>query len=181
MARKSDQQVERSREWLCKSLLSLMKEKPYSEITILEIAQRADLNRRTFYRHFKSKDEILSYQVQQLADQYDKSLVRDYQLPTEEVARAFLTICQENREFCGLLRKHRLMPLFLDQLNDIFVEFHRKYHTESMSYQSKDEPYAIAFFVGGFWNIVNYWLSEEQGLPVDELVKLICSFLPPYI
>ena len=56
---KTDAQARRSREWLLEALISLMGEKDYGQITISELAKRADLDRRTFYRHYGSKDQII--------------------------------------------------------------------------------------------------------------------------
>lgn len=51
--------AQQSKSWLTHSLLELMKEKSFSDITITEIAEKAQLDRRTFYRHFQSKKDIL--------------------------------------------------------------------------------------------------------------------------
>ena len=50
----------RSRQWLTAALWALMQEKPFARITISEIAERAQLSRRTFYRNFSSKEELLA-------------------------------------------------------------------------------------------------------------------------
>ena len=49
----------RSEEGIVHSLLALMKEKNYQEITIEEITDGARLVRRTFYRIFSSKQQVL--------------------------------------------------------------------------------------------------------------------------
>nr|WP_319487342.1 IS3 family transposase [uncultured Caproiciproducens sp.] len=54
----------RSKEWLTKALLELMKNKPFQEISISEIAEKADLSRRTFYRSFSSKEEVICFHLQ---------------------------------------------------------------------------------------------------------------------
>ena len=41
------------------ALLSLMTEKPFEKITITDIVNRADINRGTFYAHYRSTDEVL--------------------------------------------------------------------------------------------------------------------------
>lgn len=54
----------RSKEWLANALLELMKNKPFREISISEIAEKADLSRRTFYRSFSSKEEVICFHLQ---------------------------------------------------------------------------------------------------------------------
>ncbi|SFM22308.1 transcriptional regulator, TetR family [Paenibacillus sp. 1_12] len=49
----------RSQEWIQIALFQLMQKKPYSQISIKEITDRAGLARQTFYRNFQDKDEIL--------------------------------------------------------------------------------------------------------------------------
>ncbi len=51
-----------SRKMLVEALLALMQEKPYQDISICELTERATLSRRTFYRLFDAIDEILLYQ-----------------------------------------------------------------------------------------------------------------------
>ena len=41
------------------ALLSLMAEKPFDKITITDIVNRADINRGTFYAHYKNTTEVL--------------------------------------------------------------------------------------------------------------------------
>jgi len=40
--------------------MSLVREKPYDEIVVKEILNRANVGRSTFYTHFKDKDELLA-------------------------------------------------------------------------------------------------------------------------
>ena len=48
------------------ALLELMNEKPYNQISISELSDKADLSRRTFYRLFNSMDEILLFHIHSL-------------------------------------------------------------------------------------------------------------------
>lgn len=41
------------------ALLSLMKKKPYQNITVQELSDTAQYDRRTYYRYFNSKEDIL--------------------------------------------------------------------------------------------------------------------------
>lgn len=52
--------AEQSKQKMVQALLTIMEQYDYKEITITQIAQEAQLSRKTFYRLFSSKDEILS-------------------------------------------------------------------------------------------------------------------------
>ena len=51
----------RTKLWIINSLLDLLKRKEYASITINMIADNAQLGRRTFYRHFDTKDDAMKY------------------------------------------------------------------------------------------------------------------------
>ena len=51
----------RSRTKIAEALLGLMEKYPYNEITVKQIILETDLVRKTFYRNFSSKDEVLRY------------------------------------------------------------------------------------------------------------------------
>ncbi|MFT8977736.1 helix-turn-helix domain-containing protein, partial [Liquorilactobacillus nagelii] len=53
--------AEQSRAWLTEALFVLLQQENYNEITVKKIAEQAQLSRRTFYRSFKNKDELLNY------------------------------------------------------------------------------------------------------------------------
>ena len=47
--------------YMCSALLELMLEKDYAKISIGEIAKKAGVDRSSYYRHFKSKEDIISF------------------------------------------------------------------------------------------------------------------------
>ncbi|WP_143803627.1 TetR/AcrR family transcriptional regulator, partial [Oenococcus oeni] len=58
--------VEQSKQWLSEALIELMKTKDYQDISITEIAQKAELSRKTFYHSFKNKEAVINYLCDQL-------------------------------------------------------------------------------------------------------------------
>ena len=66
MARQLDRRVQRTRKMLRESLMSLILEEGYDDISILDITEKANLGRATFYLHFKDKDELLLEVMDQL-------------------------------------------------------------------------------------------------------------------
>ena len=55
-----------SKQMLLNALLELMEKKAYSSISIKELAECAGLDRKTFYRNFDSKEEVLYLRLQEM-------------------------------------------------------------------------------------------------------------------
>jgi AcrR family transcriptional regulator len=54
-----DRRIKKTIGLLHEALGSLIREKPYDEIVVQEILDRANVGRSTFYMHFRDKDELL--------------------------------------------------------------------------------------------------------------------------
>lgn len=48
-----------SQKWIIQALLDLMQIMNYDKISVSEICRKAQLDRRTFYRNFDSKNDVL--------------------------------------------------------------------------------------------------------------------------
>ncbi len=75
--KKVDPRVKRTRHLLQQAFWELMHEKGFSAISIQDIAERATLNRATFYSHFEDKYQLLDSIVQ---EQFQQMVTKDLPL-----------------------------------------------------------------------------------------------------
>jgi AcrR family transcriptional regulator len=61
-----DRRVRRTRELLRGALISLILEKGYERVTVQDIIDRADVGRSTFYAHFRDKEDLLVFGLEEL-------------------------------------------------------------------------------------------------------------------
>ena len=66
-----DRRVKKTKRQLRQALMHLMTEKPSRSISVRELADRADINRGTFYIHYKDVGDLL----QQLEDEMAERLI----------------------------------------------------------------------------------------------------------
>jgi AcrR family transcriptional regulator len=62
---KLDPRVRRTRELLVRAFNELIAEKGQAGLTVQEIAERATINRATFYAHFKDQYELFDYAIRE--------------------------------------------------------------------------------------------------------------------
>src|SRR5512145_1813977 len=72
---KVDRRVRRTKDMLRGALLALIKEKGYERITVQEIIDRADVGRSTFYAHFRDKEDLLVYGLEELREPFGSTPV----------------------------------------------------------------------------------------------------------
>lgn len=70
MARKDDRRILRTRKLLRESLLQLILEDGYDNISIQDVTDKADLGRATFYLHYREKDDLLTDLLQQQLEDF---------------------------------------------------------------------------------------------------------------
>ncbi|HEY4285001.1 MAG TPA: TetR/AcrR family transcriptional regulator [Chthoniobacterales bacterium] len=58
LPKKEDRRVRRTRDRLGDALVELLVEKPFDDITVQEVLDRARVSRSTFYTHFKDKNDL---------------------------------------------------------------------------------------------------------------------------
>ncbi|MCM3674815.1 TetR/AcrR family transcriptional regulator [Peribacillus simplex] len=76
-----DRRIRKSKMALKESLISLMQNKDFREISITDIVELADLNRGTFYKHYQYKEELL----EEVMEDVIADLIISYREPYKNV------------------------------------------------------------------------------------------------
>ena len=79
----------KTRKWIIDALFALLKRRDYRDITINQIVNQAGLGRRTFYRYFKSKDEVMEYTTKLLMNDFAAKIIANSADTLETVARSY--------------------------------------------------------------------------------------------
>jgi len=159
---------------MLKVLLRLMAEESFTDITIQQITDHADLSRRTFYRNFSTKEELLGFYFSDLSRQYIDLLKKEKDLSLPSITRVFFQFWSGHMDLLTLLRSQNLMPLVLDQLNHYIFEVYSEIKGEREEYADPDDRrLALAFSVGGFWNLLSTWLKTDMQKGPEDLEKII--------
>jgi AcrR family transcriptional regulator len=73
---KIDKRILQTRDALGDALVALIREKPFDEITVQEILDRAGVGRSTFYTHYRDKDDLFLSDVEDFFEMASTALTR---------------------------------------------------------------------------------------------------------
>lgn len=165
-----------SKEWIMESLLKLLSEKPYSEITITEIATTAQLARRTFYRNFHSKQDILDFYIQKLFGEYVRLLKEEKVLKMHAVARVYFVFWYKHLDFLSLMEQNNLLFMLLQKYNQYLPIIHKEL-MENEYGDNNTLEYILAYSAGGFLNMLIKWVHEGAKKTPTEMAELTTLIL----
>ena len=167
----------RSRKEITEALLKLMDLYPYNEISVKQIILETDLARRTFYRNYESKEDVLDSVITDKITEYAEELALNPESPLDVI----FSFCEKNRSFLLLLHKNGLLYLLLLKLNTMIPMFNQvtdKSNSMFAQVVGDLEPdYLIAFNVGAIWNVIFKWVDRGMKDSADEIKRTIKEYL----
>ena len=170
--------AEQSRKWLAQSLFDLMKEQHYSDITITAIAENAQLSRRTFYRNFSSREEVIIYSCTQICEEYIQYLDRDIRYSVHHIIEVYFTFWLGHMDFLTRLAGNNLLCHLINVSNQYWLQVYerfRKLWGEECS--DRELEYCLLFNMGGLWNILIKWIYSEERENPGEMERMVSKSL----
>lgn len=166
---KSDQ----SKQWIEEALLKLMHTDNYHEITIQEITDHAGLTRRTFYRNYSSKDEILKGCFYRIWQEYMSLIKLQTDLSLPNISKVFFSLMLKHMDFLSLVNRHQLIPLFLTDINELLPLAFDEFKGDAMPFSKESIQYALTFSIGGFMRILVMWLNDSEPKSPEKMAAII--------
>jgi AcrR family transcriptional regulator len=167
--------AERSKKWLCDSLLELLQEKPYNSITITEICDKAGLVRKTFYRHFASKESILVAVIDYRFEEF-YSYIHDQNIGPDQMPLAYFNYWEQHKLFLQILIQNQLFSLLYDQYI-LYLEAIEHIVGSKREYQSElEKEYMRTMLAGGLWSILKKWINRGCSESTEEMARMTHVF-----
>jgi AcrR family transcriptional regulator len=157
------------------SFLSLLETKKLPQITVTEICKQADINRGTFYLHYKDPYELFEVMQNEFNQEIMESLQEgDSPCTTEESMINLLNIIRDKKTMYKILISETGKNDFLSQ---VLLEDHVQRNGEE---PNRKEPctmdYSFTYMVHGSIGVINQWL-ELNGKESPQTIAHIISSL----
>lgn len=179
-----DPRVRRTRELLTTAFADLVSERGFAAVTVQDVAERAGINRATFYAHYDDKFALF--------DQMVRSVFRaelERRLPAAErfdldalplLVRVVLDALVQIHEHCGP-RGVNSAPPIEGLVQDEVQQYIRAWLDAFAGARKRRVSAATAALVvsSGIIGAGVAWSRTAKRAPVDRLVREICELLVP--
>jgi AcrR family transcriptional regulator len=177
--KRQDPRIKRTRHLLQQAMMDLMMEKSFQVITVQDIAERATVNRATFYAHFEDKYALLEYTMREMFRQrLHSQLPEDSLFSPENMTKLLLMVCMSVSE----VNRHcpmplgQLEPLMEKQIKEELYEILHRWLVALPADTSPKRPTPEQAAMVTSWAIYGaamQWSQQGQTQPMEEFVQQV--------
>ena len=172
MAKAEYRSAIRSRRLINDALADLLLEKPLEKITVTDIVNRAQINRGTFYAHYKDVPDVVNHLVQNTFSSIAGAL-SEQSLPLADIPRTLLKqvqkILEEDLDFFRKIMTSGAAAVMQDQLVSIVMDYMLD-HRDAFYYGSPEHyEVMIRFCSGGLSKLYRDWFEGKIPCSLNEL------------
>ena len=178
-----DLRVRRTHKLLWEALMTELSQRPFEEITVKEICERAMVHRSTFYKHYEDKYALLEQGMRQMYDALVAEVVHappsafSTDHPPPYFVRVFEHVA-EHQQFYKLMLCGEGIGRFQKLVKEYIAEqASAKVRELTPANQHFAVPPAmhVQFFVGAVLSLLAWWLENEMPLSPHHMAQYLLS------
>ncbi len=186
-----DRRQRKTREAIFDAFSELLMRNSYSQITVQDIIDRADVGRTTFYAHFPTKDDLLR---EMCAEMFGHVFS---EAPEAELTHDFSTASDDPKSIVTHILYHlwehgRIMIVLLTcESGELFQRYFNEYFNElvtlhilSGNMQKNSvlpEDFLRNHIAGSFVGLVRWWLKNDMKQSPEEIAEYFMAVIRPVV
>ncbi|MBQ1333640.1 MAG: TetR/AcrR family transcriptional regulator [Lachnospiraceae bacterium] len=176
-AKKIDRRVVKTKKAIHNAFAKLLTEKELNDITISDIAELADINRKTFYNYYAGiyevVDEIEDGIVQTLRDALDGADIREALKNPYLFFNKLTSIINTDPEFYGHLLSMRGNVSLVTKISAAMKESLRDAVMSQFSAPRGTVDMILDYSLTGMLSVYQNWFNSERSLSIEELSRIL--------
>jgi len=164
--------AEQSKKKIADALLVILQQYDYKEITITQLAQEAKLSRKTFYRLFADKEEVLAYIFENMYIECFEQIKSQRTQCYWDIVQCYFDFWEERKSLLLIFKQSALLPVLFDGAYKYSFSIFEYIRTKDVAEQlSVQLPYLLAYSVGGMHNMLLKWVENDMSVPSYVLIE----------
>lgn len=171
---KEDRRFIKTKQAITEAMWQLMQEKDFVQISVGEIADRANINRVTFYRHYVDKYDWLEQCISELLQEWGQISDAVYSATEDaQLQRAFLTSLRhfdQNFHLYSILLKNKGTLFFQERFKKMHVALLRS-AIEPEHSRSAEMDFEFHFVASAASGCIEWWIQNNRPLTVEQMAQ----------
>lgn len=161
-----------SKKMLMNGLIKLMETYDFSMITVTQICQEAGLSRRTFYRLYNTREDILDEYMSTLAEEFICMVADTTPHHYTEVAAIYFEFWKQHEIFLNLLKKNKMIEIIYRISGKTAPVVFQKVKPD-MKLDDLTLSYSLSYSLGGLNGMLIRWVEEGMKLSSEQVKTIL--------
>ncbi len=172
-----DKRCRKTRKAIKTSLIKLMSEKDIANITITEIAGDADINRKTFYAHYRDLydilDEIENDLIEKLFHILDNADIVKIMYNPYPLFKELTSEINKDFDFYKFLLQSKDYNSLLNKIQGIIKDKFIELTKNTIKIDGDLLYFMIDFVSSGITSVYKEWFRSDRNISLEQLAKSI--------
>lgn len=158
-----------TRSYIFEAYYELLKKRPCSEISVSDICEKAGVSRMSFYRNFKSKEDLISKSIEKILSELKNNLLKHEIINQFVVTREIFVSAKKYRDAFISFKSSNYIEQFVNDISDKLFSF------APQDVINPSRKYTPIFYFSALAGVLGMWIRNGAKESPEEMAKLICE------
>lgn len=174
-----DKRIMKTKRAIHAAMSKLLEDKPIDEITVTELSEAAEINRKTFYNYYSSVYMVAEEMEDEIVARFDETLRRiDFDTLLKDPQTTFNTLARliaSDLDFYGNILTNRNQVIFLQKIISSLKERVMTLYASQISADAELVEYVLEYIVAGMVSVYQRWFISGMKTDIEMLSRQIST------
>ncbi len=168
-----DRRTQKTKAAIQKAYFSILMDNKETHVTVAEIARRANIDRKTFYLHYDSIEDIIREfsedKIRELMDMLEKDGFLQKPFDVYLLFRDLDELLKRDIDFYEQIINTSASDFIWAQMQDLLVKAIKKVYSGIVGLTPEELEVYARFYASGVLAVYIAWMKGEFGFSIDKL------------
>lgn len=174
-----DRRVLKTKRAIRNAFAKLMVEKDINDITIIELSETADINRKTFYNYYSGVYQVVEDIENDILHSYERLLggvqFKESMNAPYTLFERFSQLINMDPEFFGYLLTMNGNIALITRIMTLLKDKTREAMTSQLNIEDYKADIMIDFVLSGMLSVYQHWFNSDRSVPAEEVSQIIST------
>ncbi len=172
-----DRRVQRTIKSLKKAYMDLLEEKENDRITVTELADRAMVNKKTFYCYYSSLDDLRLEMVEETVDLYGERIrVYDFNDYKDIVREFYEYFCDKEAFLCKVIAREGA-NFFYERTEQLINAEEKPGFVKAKSINDTQRHLILVYLINCLLSMFERWYTEGRKIPMKDAIEMTADLI----
>ena len=158
-----------TKSYIYESFKQLLEKNNFDNISVCDVCEKAGVSRMSFYRNFKSKEELTFKWIESLLNTLKENIENLEEKSTYTIVKTIFELFLSYKQAIFSLEDTKMAKDITNQITTKLRE------SDNVDYMNKTSKYIPVYFYGAITSTMFDWLKNGAEETPDEMARLIAS------